>query len=170
MTSRVVDLGREDELVTWHEWMQRCDAVMRGALTEEQRESVVFRVTLVDGRALAVAHSLTHVAKGKCEIVPNRWVDMELKDSADAKGAVVGGDAICDVITGYMFVGVGEDNLPTTIAVTPTEIETVECVYVAPEEEPEPFGFARALMKKGQPTMGEVVEKATSHEPPATSH
>lgn len=159
MTSRVVDLGREDELVTWHEWMRRCEAVMRDAVAEEQRDHLVFRVTLVDGRAFAVAHSMTHVARGKCELVPNRWADPEA--AKDSK--ILDVEVICDVITGYIFVGVGEDNLPTTLGVAPSEILSVECVYVEPEEEPEPFGFARALKQEGRPVIEEVEEKGTGH-------
>lgn len=156
MNTRVVDLGREDELVTWHEWMHRCETVMQGAVTDEQRPNLAFRVTLMDGRAFAVAHSMTHVARGKCELAPNRWID------TDGDGKPDQSEAICDVITGYMFIGVGEDSHPTTLSIPPTEIASVECVYVAPEEESEPFGFARALKQKDRPTMGEVEEPATT--------
>jgi hypothetical protein len=171
MTSRVVDLGREDELVTWHEWLHRCEKVMREALTEEQRATMMFRVTLVDGRSFRVAHSLTHMSRGKCEIGPNRWIDAEEKNGAPKPGQPKGGakstpkmtgprgEPICDVITGYMFIGVGEDAMPTTLAVPPAEIASVECVYVKPETESEPFGFARAMMQDGERAVMEEVEE-----------
>jgi hypothetical protein len=123
---------------------------MRQAVGDQTDGQLAFRVTLIDGRVFAVARMMTHVAKGRCEMVPNRWATVE--------GELPESEPVCSVITGYMLVGAGQDKLPTTLAVPPTSIESVECVLVGPMEEPEPFGFARALQREGRPALEEVEE------------
>lgn len=134
ISHRTVDLGREEEFVTWQEWCGRTMSHMRESVPAELHERLAFRVTLSDTRSFAVRQVLTHVVKGRCSLKASRWSDAE---------------AICDVITGYMFMGVGDDELMTTVAVPPDEIASVECVLVGglPDEEEAgaqsetPFGF-----------------------------
>ena len=151
--TRVVDLGREDELVTWQEWLGRAMAAMREAVEEPMRDTLLFRITLRDGRAFAARHVLTHVSRGMCSIVPDRWVE-------DDNATHVNGTPVCEVITGYIFLGSGEDELPTALCVPPTEITSVECVLPRIENEPEPFGFAAARLRLApdKPALEEVDE------------
>lgn len=131
---RTVDLGREEEFITWQDWFGRAMGLMRQVLPEEAHGNLAFRVTLTDGRQFAVRQVLTHVVRGKCTLQPSRWNEQE---------------AVCDVITGYQFLGVGEDQFLTSLTVPPTGIESVECVLVRPggDEDSEsdtskaPFGF-----------------------------
>jgi len=131
---RTVDLGREEEFITWQDWFGRAMGLMREVLPEDAHEHLAFRVTLIDGRQFAIRQVLTHVVRGKCTLQPSRWNEQE---------------AICDVITGYQFLGVGEDQFLTSLTVPPTSIESVECVLVRPGEGDEsegepgktPFGF-----------------------------
>lgn len=122
---RIVEVGREEELVTWNEWFARTQHAMKEILPAEKHERLQFRVTLVDGRQFLVRQLMTHLSRGLCTIGPSRWNERE---------------AVCDVITGYLMVGVGEDAELSAISVPPTEILTVECVLV-PDEERAPFGF-----------------------------
>lgn len=126
---RTVDLGREEELVTWDEWFGRSIALMKEAIPEKLHDRLAFRVGLADGRVFGVKQVLAHVARGTCTIGPSRWNDRE---------------AICDVITGYMLLGAGDDEVPSTLCISPTLIVSVECVLV-PEQEDDtpatPFGF-----------------------------
>jgi len=154
---RTVDLGREEELVTWQEWFNRSARLMGQLVDGAQREHLIFRVTLHDGRAFAVRQALTHVARGRCLMDPSRW-----KRTGNGSG-----DVACDVITGYMLVGTGADERPTVVSVPPAEIASVECVLVEPKEEPEPFGFARSVDMKDRPALEEVEEEL--HAPDETS-
>ncbi|HBS28249.1 MAG TPA: hypothetical protein DEB06_02085 [Phycisphaerales bacterium] len=134
ISHRTVDLGREEEFITWQDWFGRAMAHMREVLPPEAHASLAFRVTLADGRQFAVRQVLTHVVRGRCTLQPSRWNEHE---------------AVCDVITGYQFLGVGEDERLTSLVVPPVAIESVECVLVAGEGEPSdepdetrtPFGF-----------------------------
>lgn len=150
---RAVDLHREEELVTWNEWFARSMDVMRRAVPESHHNRLAFRVTLVDGRPFAVKQVLAHVARGRCTIGPSRWNETE---------------AICDVITGYVFLGAGEDELPAAMCVSPATIASVECVLF-PEEEDEtprtPFGFYK---REGidTPTQRREVEETLAEGPP----
>jgi hypothetical protein len=152
---RTVDLGREDELVTWQEWFNRSARLMGQLVDDAQRGHLVFRVTLADGRAFAVRQALTHVARGRCQVDLSRWA--RTSDDGSKEGAGMG--AACDVITGYMLVGTGSDERPTVVSVPPTEIASVECVLVEPKEEPQPFGFARYVDMKDRPALEEVEEE-----------
>lgn len=150
-----VDLGREDELVPWAEWFGRTAHVMEHVLDPENKGKRVFRVTLRDGRAFAVFTVQTHISRGKCSIRENRWGEK---------------DAICDVITGYTLVGTSSDGRPVVLAVPPTEIASVECVIIGTqetgqetqEEEKEPFGFARWVSQREEPTLEELEDPAGS--------
>ena len=134
LITRTVDLGREDELVTWQDWFARTMDQMSERVGEECCERLAHRVTLADGRQFAVRQITTHVVKGRCSMEKTRWSDHF---------------ATCNVITGYMFYGVDDDSLMTTIAVPPAEIVSIECVLVPTEEEENelengsasPFGF-----------------------------
>lgn len=133
LIKRTVDLGREEELVTWDEWFKRAMEIMSQAIPKEHPqllERLAFRVSLADGRVFAVRQVLAHVARGKCTIGPSRWNERE---------------AICDVITGYVLVGAGEDEFPSAMCVPPTMIASVECVLVPSDADeaakPTPFGF-----------------------------
>jgi hypothetical protein len=152
-TSRIVDLGREDELVTWQEWLGRAMSTMQESVEENQRDRLVFRVTLRDGRAFVAKHVLTHISRGMCSIVPDRWVE-------DEKATHVNGSPVCEVITGYMFLGTGDDALPTALCVPPVEIASVECVLPTVLDEPEPFGFAAAaqMRVRDKPSLEQVEE------------
>lgn len=150
--SRTVDLGREEELVTWQEWLGRAMSTMREAVEEPDHDKLVFRITLHDGRAFAARHVLTHVSRGMCSIVPDRWVEDE--DATHVKG-----HPVCEVITGYMFLGSGEDELPTALCVPPTEIASVECVLPQTVDEPEPFGFAAARLRLDPKSSMEEVDE-----------
>ncbi|MGP1347926.1 MAG: hypothetical protein ACTS3F_14815 [Phycisphaerales bacterium] len=157
---RAVDLGREDHLVTWGEWFGRSQAAMSSVLPEEFRDKLLFRATLVDGRQFLVREVRSHVSRGRCTIEKTRWHDR---------------DAICDVITGYLFIGHDGMGLPTTVSVLPTDIATVECVLAAvprpagPNAEPAndldetmPFGFAAFEQRLRElPTRVEEVEEHT---------
>lgn len=126
---RAVDLGREEELVTWDEWFGRSMQVMKRAVPKGRHDRLAFRVALLDGRAFAVKQVITHVARGACTIGPSRWNERE---------------AICDVITGYMFLGADESEMPSTLCVSPASITSVECVLTGEEEDETshtPFGF-----------------------------
>jgi hypothetical protein len=141
---RSVDLGREDQLVTWGEWFQRSHHLM-------------FRATLADGRAFLVREIRQHVSRGACTIMKTRWHER---------------DTICDVITGYLLIGNDESGVPTTLAVLPQDIVTVECVLGVvspPDNDPELtqqaqeqrlFGFAQfAKALENRPTRVEEVEE-----------
>lgn len=126
---RTVDLGREEELVTWDEWMARSNLAMRHAVPEAMHDRLVFRVTLGDRRRFLVRQVFTHVARGFCTIGPSRWNERE---------------AICDVITGYMLIGMAADGEPSALCVPPTFIRGLECVLMPTDEEQgsrAPFGF-----------------------------
>ena len=155
---RSVDLGREDHLVTWGEWFGRSHAAMASVLPEEFRDSLLYRATLVDGRQFLVREVRSHVSRGTCTIEKTRWHER---------------DAICDVITGYLFIGHDGTGLPTTVSVLPTDIATVECVLAAipkpagaesePGDDPDetmPFGFAAFEKRMRElPTRVEEVEE-----------
>jgi len=148
----VVDLGREDELVTWQEWLSRSMAAMREAIPQSDHERLIFRITLHDGRAFAASNVLTHVSRGMCTLVPNRWVE-------DEHAAAAQGSAICEVITGYIFLGSGDDELASALCVPPTEIASVECVLTKADPEPESFGFSAAKLRADHtPALQEVDE------------
>lgn len=123
---RVVEVGREEELVTWNEWFARTQHAMKEIVPADKHERLQFRVTLVDGRQFLVRQLMSHVSRGLCTIGPSRWNANE---------------AVCDVITGYLMVGVGDDHELSAISVPPTEIMTVECVLTPGEDERAPFGF-----------------------------
>ena len=120
LISRTVDLGREEELISWQEWFARTMAQMKGVTPDEHHERLAFRVTLADGRQFAVRQVTTHVVKGQCSMEKTRWSDHL---------------AVCNVITGYMLFGMDDDALATTVAVPPAEIASVECVLVPTDEE-----------------------------------
>lgn len=126
---RTVDLGREEELVTWDGWFARSMEVMREAVPKLHHDRLAFRVALVDGRIFGVRQVMVHVARGSCSIGPSRWNERE---------------AICDVITGYVLLGAAEDGAPSTLCVSPASISSVECILI-PEIEDDtaatPFGF-----------------------------
>ncbi|MCA9292844.1 MAG: hypothetical protein KDA20_03425 [Phycisphaerales bacterium] len=162
--SRVVDLGREEEYIPWAEWFARTSASMEQLVKAGQAPDGprVFRVTLQDGRPFAVMSVQTHIARGKCELVPNRWSE---------GGVGPGGrmEAICDVITGYTLVGAGPDGRPAVVSVPPREIASVECVVMVPMPGmegmdegdgtmPEPFGFAAFKQRLEKPEVKEVEE------------
>lgn len=143
---RTVDLGREEELVTWNEWLARTMHAMRQIIPSEQHDRLAFRVTLDDTRQFMVRQVLTHVARGTCTIGPSRWNERE---------------AVCDVITGYMFVGAGEDQNPSALGVSPASIASVECVLVPEQhddEEPTPFGFYKRDGNEPLTEQKEVIE------------
>ncbi len=176
---RHVDLGREDELVTWAEWFQRsadtlesflasaiAQAKDAGADTSEQLDdhgrpfpdaARVFRVSLKDGRTFAVSAVQTHTSRGRCFPGDNdRWA----QDSEGSKPT-------CDVITGYTLVGAGPDGRPTALSVPPEHITSVEAVLVprnaqnqalnAPsKDETEAFGFARFAQMRDRPELSET--------------
>lgn len=126
---RTVDLGREEELVTWNEWMERSSQVMKQAVPAESHERLAFRLTTGDRRQFIVRQVIAHVARGKCTIGPSRWNERE---------------AICDVITGYMFAGTGDDGRPSALCIPPTYVRSIECILLPEEEEDQPkapFGF-----------------------------
>lgn len=153
---RSVDLGREDHLVTWGEWFERSHAAMASVVPEELRDNLLFRATLVDGRQFLVREIRQHVSHGACTIEKTRWHER---------------DAICNVITGYLLVGNDQHGVPSTVAVMPDEILTVECVLamIGPpdgeakqeEEEKKLFGFAQfaQALKKRRAGVEEVEEK-----------
>ena len=159
--TRIVDLGREDELVTWQEWLGRSMEAMREAVPKKDHERLVFRITLHDGRAFAASNVLTHVSRGMCSIVPNRWVE-------DEKATHIKGMPVCEVITGYIFMGSGEDELAAALCVPPKQISTVECVLTESQPGPESFGFAAARMSamSDKPAMQEVDDTSRAHAPP----
>lgn len=164
-TSRTVDLGREDEYVPWAEWFGRSAALLDHLVQQGQAPQGprVFRVTLQDGRPFAVMSVQKHIARGKCELVPNRWSE---------SGVGPGGkfEPICDVITGYTLVGTGPDGRPTVLSVPPTEIASVECVVLVEmlgstelgegdsEDVELPFGFAAFKHRLAKPQVEEVEE------------
>lgn len=149
--SRIVDLGREDELVTWQEWLGRSMEAMREAIPKQDHDRLVFRITLHDGRAFAASNVLTHVSRGMCTIMPDRWVENE-------KVKTIRGLPVCEVITGYMFIGSGDDELASALCVPPTEISSVECVLTEAHAGPESFGFAAARLNamSDKPAMQEI--------------
>jgi hypothetical protein len=157
ISHRTVDLGREEEFVTWQEWCARTMTHMREVVPAELHERLAFRVTLADGRSFAVRQVLTHVVKGRCSLQASRWSDAE---------------AICDVVTGYMFMGVGDDELMTTVAVPPVDIASVECVLVgvlADEDDPSsdtvtPFGFHKREGLDVPTEQREIEEKIKSQQ------
>ncbi len=150
--TRVVDLGREDELVTWQEWLGRSMEAMREAIPESDHDRLIFRITLHSGRAFAAKNVLTHVSRGMCTLVPERWVE-------DEQATTVRGMPICEVITGYIFLGSGDDELASALCVPPTEIASVECVLTESQPGPESFGFAAARMHiPAHPAMQEIEE------------
>jgi len=138
IVSRTVDLNRENELITWQEWMARSMAQMKEIVPAGQHENLAFRITLLDGRAFAVKRFSTYVVKGRCSLEATRWSD-HFKT--------------CNVVTGYMFYGLGEDMLPSSLCVPPDMIASIECVLVPiasegenPDEDQNPtrkvpFGF-----------------------------
>lgn len=125
--SRAVDLGREEQFVTWSEWFGRTMAHMSEVVPAEQRDKLQFCITLADGRRFLVRQVLTHVVRGRCSLDPTRWDD---------------GGAVCDVITGYMLLGENDEGDVTVVSVPPTEISTVECILKR-EEDRAPFGFRK---------------------------
>lgn len=154
---RSVDLGREDHLVTWGEWFERAYHAMSSVVPDELHGNLLFRATLGDGRAFLVREIRQHVSRGACTIQKTRWHER---------------DAICDVITGYLLVGNDEAGVPTTLAVLPDDIVSVECVLGVvspPENDPEltqqaqekrVFGFAQfAKALEARPTRVEEVEE-----------
>lgn len=159
---RAVDLGREEQLVTWAEWFARTSSAMQQMLDPEQRKQLRFRVTLIDGRVFAIRQAMSHVSRGKCSIEPTRWDDL--------------GEA-CDVITGYQMLGEDAMGNVTMVAVTPDMIMSVECVLPKPrtiqeekeEEEREPFGFASFMkLRPDQPALTEIEEPIEAgRRPPA---
>ena len=148
METRTVDLGREDQLVTWGEWFARTGHAMREAVESSMHEHLRYRVTLVDGRVFAVMQALPHVSRGKCSIEKTRWSER---------------DAICNVVTGYLLVGIDMGNNMTAVGIEPDMIASVECVLVRPHEEDddsEPFGFARFTKFSSEPNLREVDENS----------
>lgn len=127
---RAVDLGREEQLVTWDEWFARSMSIMKQAVPEPDHARLAYRVTLEDTRSFGVKQVVTHVARGKCTIGPSRWNERE---------------AVCDVITGYLLLGAStDDDLPAALCVPPAEIASVECVLMPAgesEDQQTPFGF-----------------------------
>ena len=166
-TSRTVDLGREDEHVPWAEWFNRSSAMLEHLVKQGQAPQGprVFRVTLADGRPFAVMSVQKHVARGKCELAPNRWTESA---SIGPGGAY---EPICDVITGYTLIGTAPDGRPTVLSVPPTEIASVECVVLvdvaaaaaqAQQHEKDgdkPFGFAAYKQRLDAPEVEEVEEQ-----------
>ncbi len=152
--SRAVDLGREDQLVTWAEWFARTSGAMQKVVGAEGKKALRFRVVLKDGRVFAVRQAMSHVSRGKCTIEPSRWHD---------EGSA------CDVITGYQMLGEDAVGNLTMLAITPDQIASVECVLPRPrkeQEEPEPFGFASFLkLKEEMPELTEVDEPMGGQQP-----
>jgi hypothetical protein len=146
---RTVDLGREEELVTWDEWFGRSLTAMKEAVPKKHHGRLAFRVSLADGRMFSVKQILAHVAHGACTLGPSRWSDSE---------------AVCNVITGYMFLGVDESETPSTLCVSPATITSVECVLVGDDEEDSPrtpFGFYKREGLDAAVERKEVEEKLT---------
>ena len=147
---RTVDLGREEELVTWNEWLERSSLAMSKLIPSEQHERLAFRVTLADRRRFIVRQVVSHVARGTCTIAPSRWNERE---------------AICDVITGYMFIGIADDGSPSTLCVPPSVIRALECLLL-PEDQPDapshPFGFYKRDDLSPLPHRSEVEETFAS--------
>lgn len=154
---RSVDLGREDHLVTWGEWFGRSHAAMSSVVPAELHDNLLFRATLTDGRQFLVREIRQHVSRGACTIEKTRWHER---------------DAICDVITGYLLIGNDDHGVPTTVAVLPLEILSVECVLgmpIPPSADPEEtqdaeekrvFGFAKfAKALQDRPARVEEVEE-----------
>ena len=174
------DLNREDQLVPWAEWFMRADQAMNQFIASDAGRAMmppgvvavtpegqldfnqlpfrkVFRVTLTDGRMFAALGVQHHVAKGKCHAGTDRWGNT---------------DATCDVITGYTLLGTANDGIPSTITIPPCSIKSVECVLLPkpgmlaqvqqankdPENEKEPFGFARYASVKDNPQFTELEE------------
>ncbi len=130
--SRTVDLNREDELITWQEWMARSMNQMKQLVPAEHHEKLAFRVTLIDGRTFAIRRFTTYVVKGRCSLEETRWSD-QFKT--------------CNVITGYMFYGVGEDMLLSSLCVPPDMIASIECLLV-PVIDPDAQGDEQPAVKK----------------------
>jgi len=125
--SRAVDLGREEELITWSDWFARSMDAMFSVIEKKERDRLVFRVTLRDGRSFLVTQAHSHMVRGRCTLEKSRWSQQ---------------GAVCDIITGYLLIGIGEDELLTAVCVPPREIASVECVLAPQEDEsPAPFGF-----------------------------
>lgn len=149
VTHRTVDLGREEEFVTWQEWCARTMTHMRQVVPAEHHARLTFRITLVDGREFGARQVLTHVVRGLCSLEESRWSEAE---------------AVCDVITGYLFIGVGADGLLSTLAVPPAAIHSVETVMI-PEFEsesqdmPTPFGFYKREGGVDVPTEQREIEE-----------
>jgi hypothetical protein len=154
VVKRSVDLGREEELVTWLEWMDRSMSTMQQAIKHAapnpEPQRAIFRVGLADGRTMQVMQVMSHVARGFCTIAPSRWNERE---------------AICDIITGYMFMGIDESSRPIVLCVPPTQIVSVECVLLPEEVDRIPFGFYKR--EPGAPRIEEVEEKFVygTHQP-----
>jgi hypothetical protein len=123
--SRAVDLGREEELVTWSEWLGRSMSHMAEVVPEEQRDRLQFMVTLHEGRSFLVRQVLTHVVRGRCSLERTRWDDQ---------------GAICDIITGYLLIGENDEGDFTAVSVPPTAISSIECILKKCDER-SPFGF-----------------------------
>lgn len=157
---RLLDLGREAELITWNEWFARTASVMTQAA--QQSPAIdgipVFRITLADRRQYLVTYVFTQVARGRCEIGPSRW--------AAPEGGAPAPAPVCDVITGYILVGRDGNNRPVTVGIPPAMIASVECV-LAPAEK-EPFGFAR--MMESDPGSGPVVREIEDTGPGLFDH
>lgn len=192
---RRVDLGREDELVTWAEWFQRsaqaldnflaaqfgnqaqpsgdtgggAAGVPAGAPSGAPALAKVFRVTLTDGRPFAVTAVQTHINRGLC--FPgntDRWTDDDRPT--------------CDVITGYTMIGSGPDGRPTALSVPPNQIASVECVLVPQamharalekhkdEQEEQAFGFARFAQMRDRPELEEVEDQTNPAADPAAGN
>lgn len=153
LIKRTVDLGREDELVTWNEWMERAMQVMQQAVPAEKHDRLTFRLTLADRRQFNVRQVLAHVARGSCTIGPSRWNERE---------------AICDIITGYMFVGAGDDEQPSALCVPPSFIRAIECVLFEAEESEKtntPFGFYKREDLHVPLEKRDVTEPLVAHSP-----
>lgn len=135
--------------MTWDEWFARSMEVMKQVIPAGQHDRLAYRVTLLDGRTFGVKQAMAHVARGTCTIGPSRWNESE---------------AICDVITGYMFLGAGDDELPGALCVEPTSIVSVECLLI-PEQESggpsTPFGFHKREVLDVPVERREVEEKFT---------
>jgi len=179
-----IDLNREDQLVPWAEWFMRADVAMNQFLVSDAGRAMmpggtvnttpeghidfaslpfrkIFRVTLNDKRVFAALGVQHHIAKGKCHAGTDRWGNT---------------NATCDVITGYTLIGSANDGMPSAITITPCMIASVECVLLPkpgalkqlqaakgdPENDKEPFGFARYASLKDNPQIQELEEPAAS--------
>lgn len=152
---RTVDLGREEEFVPWRDWFGRTMGEMQQVVPASEHRRLQFRVTLDDGRQFLIRQVLTHVVKGRCSLEKSRWNEAE---------------AVCDVITGYLFMGLDGDGIFSAISVPPRAVASVECVLAPPESEDdgeegkggsvssEPFGFYKRESIELPPAQREIEE------------